>query len=321
MVAPNISELVTHTLRERSGKLADLVTNNNALLYKLKERGRSRPYSGGRTIMEELAYQENQTFKWYSGYETLDVRPTEIMTAAEYNIKQAAIAVSMSGLEMIQNSGKEAVLDLMEERISNAERTFMNQMSTAIYSDGTANSGKQLGGLQHLVADTGLGTVGGINSSTWGFWQNYVYDFSSNGYTVGPSNIQRGMEKAWVNQVRNGERSNLIVADNTMYLHYLNSLQPQQRFSDAKTAQAGFENLKFMSLEVILDGGQDGAAPDTHMYMLDMDYLKFRPHRQRNISMLGGRRQPLAQDAYVQFMVFAGNMTTSNRSRQAVLVA
>jgi hypothetical protein len=75
MPSPNLSELVTTTLHNRSGRLADNVTKNNALLYKLKRRGKVKPVSGGRTIVQELEYQENSTFLRYAGYEILNVTP------------------------------------------------------------------------------------------------------------------------------------------------------------------------------------------------------------------------------------------------------
>ncbi len=69
MASPNtdFSEIVTTTLRNRSGKLADNVTDNNALLTRLRKRGKVKPVSGGRTIVQELEYAENSTFKRYSG--------------------------------------------------------------------------------------------------------------------------------------------------------------------------------------------------------------------------------------------------------------
>ena len=68
MASPNLSEIVTTTLRDRSKKLADNVTNHNALLKRLNERGNIKLVSdGGRTIVQELEYAENTTFKWYTG--------------------------------------------------------------------------------------------------------------------------------------------------------------------------------------------------------------------------------------------------------------
>jgi hypothetical protein len=175
MASPNLSEIVTTTLRNRSGKLADNVTSNNALLNRLNKKGNVKPVDGGRTIVQELDYQENGTFKRYSGYETLDISPSEVFSAAEFDWKQGAVSVSISGLEELQNSGSERVIDLLESRIKNAERTMANNVSNDLYSDGTASGGKQIGGLQHIIADApSTGTVGGINRATYSFWRNYA---------------------------------------------------------------------------------------------------------------------------------------------------
>ena len=51
MASPNLSEIVTTTLRNRSGKLADNVTNNNALLNRLNKKGNVKPVDGGRSLL------------------------------------------------------------------------------------------------------------------------------------------------------------------------------------------------------------------------------------------------------------------------------
>src|SRR5215475_12851246 len=124
MAFPNLSEIVTTTLRSRSGVLKDNMSRNNALLARLNQKGRIRTFSGGRTIVEELNYANNQTFQWYSGYQVINVAPSQVFTAAEYPIRQAALAISISGLEELQNSGDEAIIDLLESRVMNGEDTF-----------------------------------------------------------------------------------------------------------------------------------------------------------------------------------------------------
>ena len=47
MATPNLSEIVTTTLRNRSKKIADNVTDNCGLLVKLKSKGKIKPFSGG----------------------------------------------------------------------------------------------------------------------------------------------------------------------------------------------------------------------------------------------------------------------------------
>jgi len=321
MASPNIDEITTTTLRKRSKKLADNVSNNTSLLYKLKSKGKVKPVSGGRTILEELSYAENGTFKRYSGYESLDITPSDVFTAAEFNWKQAAVAVTMSGLEMLQNSGDEAVIDLMESRIENAEVTMMNNISNDIYSDGTADGGRQIGGLQLLVSDAGAGTVGGINASTWSFWANYVFDFSSNSLTPSASTIQQAMNTTWLNTKRNRDEIDLIVADNTYFQYYWSSLQAIQRIGSDEMAKAGFSSLKFMNADVVADGAQGGDAPASHMYFLNCNHLHFRPHANRNFVPLNPDRHSSNQDAVVKLFALAANMTIRNRSLQGVLVA
>jgi len=320
MASPNLSELVTTTLRNRSAKLADNVSNNNALLYRLKEKGNNK-VDGGRTIVQELEYAENSTYTRYSGYETLNISPSDVMSAAEFDWKQVAVAVSISGLEELQNSGKEAIIKLLSSRIKNAEKTMYNNMSTDIYSDGTADGGKQIGGLQSIVADDGTGTVGGIARASYSFWANQYYDFSDNSATPGSDTIQTAMNTLYLNCARGADRPDLIVADNIYFRYYWESLQANQRFTNEKMAAAGFDNLKFMGADVVFDGGQDGACPASHMYMLNTDYLYLKSHKDRNMVPLNPDRFAVNQDAMVKLIGWAGNMTVSNSALQGVIVA
>lgn len=320
MTSPNLDEIVTTTLRNRTGKLADNVTDNNALLSRLKKKGTVKPVSGGRTIVQELEYAENGTFKRYSGYETLNINPSDVFTAAEFNYAQAAVAVSINGLEQLQNSGKEAIIDLLGSRIKNAERTMMNNIAADCYSDGTADGGKQIGGLALLVDSTpSTGTVGNINAATWSFWRN----IANTGTTATAANIQNLMNTVALSLVRGTDSVDLIIAGGTKYGLYLDSLQAIQRIGNTDEAGAGFTSLKYFgsgkSVDVVLDGGQGGNCPTNSMYFLNTNYIHFRPHSQRNFSAIGNERFATNQDAMVKLIGFAGNMTVSNRSLQGVL--
>ncbi|HVZ60629.1 MAG TPA: phage major capsid protein [Terriglobales bacterium] len=313
-------EIVATTLRNRTGKAADNVTKNNALLMRLRKKGNVKPVAGGRTIMQEIEYAENGTYKRYSGYEALDISPSDVFTYAEYNYAQAAVAISMSGLEMIQNSGEEAMIDLLEGRIKNAERTMQNNIALDIYSDGTADGGRQIGGMQLLVAGTPTNTVGGINASTYTFWQNKVFQsVTDGGSAFSSANAQSYMNRLWVQLVRGADMVDLIVADNNYYVAYLESLQAIQRITSDEMASAGFTSLKYMNADVVLDGGYGGGAPTNTMYFMNTDYLFFRPAASRNFVPLGDDRFAVNQDAMVKLIGFAGNMTTSNRFLQGVL--
>lgn len=323
MASPNsnFSEIVTTTLRHRSKKLKDNMSKNIALLMRLREKDNSTEISGGRQIIEELEYAENSTFMYYDGDEVLNIGVSDVFTAAEYDWKQAAVAVRINGKEMAMNSGSDAILDLLEKRVKNAEKTMLNNLSTGVYSDGTGTGGKQIGGLQLLVSDAGTGTVGNIVSGTYTFWQNAVFDFSTNSMTASASTIQDAMNSLYLSLCRNRDRPDLIVADNTYFGYYWKSLQAIQRITDDKVASAGFRSLKFMDSDVVFDGGFSGTAPSAHMYFLNTDYIRYVSHKNRNMVPLNPDRFATNQDALVKLIGWMGNMTLSNRSLQGVIVA
>ena len=319
-----MSEIVTTTLRNRSGKLADNVSKNNALLMRLRKKGKIKPVNGGRTIVQEMQYAENGTFKRYSGYEALNISPSDVITASEYNYAQAGVAISISGLEELQNAGEDQIIDLLESRIENAEQTMMNNIALDLYSDGTADGGRQINGLQALVAAAPTsGIVGGIDRSTTlaTFWRNQKWGFIADGSTTGSAaTIQNGMNQLYVKQVRGADAPDLIVADNVYYLFYLSSLTAIQRITTNEIAEAGFQSLKYMGADVVLDGGYGGGAPASSMFFLNTKYIFFRPHGKRYF-MPSDERFSTNQDAMIKFILFAGNLTMSNAFLQGRLVA
>ncbi len=335
MASPNLSEIVTTTLRNRAPDVANNVLRNNALLMYLNERGNVEPFSGGRTITQPLTYAQNSTYKRYSGYEVLNISPSEVITSAEFPIRQSAVAISISGLEMLQNSGKEAVIDLLKTRLSNAEDTIKNGLSYDIYSDGTATG--QINGLQALISTApGSGTIGGIDRATWTFWQNITYSAVTDGGAAATNaNIQQYMNNVALQLVRGNDGFDLIVADNNYYNLYLQSMQAIQRVTDEKVAGAGFASLKYYgsgrSVNVVLDGGFQGYSSDTNpttggapankMYFINTKYLHFKPHRDRNMVPINPDRYSVNQDAMVQLVGWAGNLTISNARLQGVLTA
>ena len=314
MASPNLTEIVTTTLYKRNKELADNVSNGNALLARLNQKGNVRTASGGRQIVEELEYAENSTFMYYSGYETLDISPSDVFSAAVYDWKQAAVNVSASGLETeIQNSGQEAVINLLEKRIDNAMKTMRNNLSTGVYSDGTGSSGKQIGGLQAIVADAGAGTVGGIESGTFTFWANQT---SGDATLTTAAEVRTEMQAMWLETTRGPDTTDFIVADQNLFSLFWDSLTDIQRISSSDEGVAGFRSLKYVTADVFYDG--DSGIPADHMYFLNTDYLYLRPHSARNVVPLE-KKSSLNQDAMIVPVVWAGNLTCSNRDLQGVV--
>jgi len=316
-----ITDIIATTIQSRSGELADNLTQNNAILQRLNQKGNVRPFSGGNVILEEIMYDDSTTnnANSYSGYEVLNIAPDSPISAAQFKIAQYADSVTMSGLEMLQNSSKEAIIDLLDGRMQVSEARLLNRISGDLYGDGTGNGGKNLDGLGAAVAASPTsGTYGGINRATWTFWQNQITSGATSSTT-----ILAAMTNAAIKQIRGTDKADLIVAGNTLYSYYVGALQAIQRIAAEESGAAGFASLKFYgggtSADVVLGGGYGAQETATYMYFLNTNYIFLRPHKERNFVPIGGERQAINQDAIVKLYGWAGNLTTSNSFLQGLL--
>lgn len=339
MASPNLSELVTTTLRNRTGRAADNMSRNNVILTKLSGRAKES-FTGGRTIVQELMYSNNVTYTRYSGYDPLNITPSDVLTSAEFPIRQMAVAISINGLEQLQNAGKYATINLLRSRIDNADKTAANGLAYDMFSDGTLSG--QILGLQALISATPtVGTIGGIDRATWSFWQNKKYGaVADGGAALTSANVQRYMNALALQLVRGMDMPDMILADNTSYAAYLESLTAIQRITKSDRAVGGFASLAYAGvgadIPVYLAGGFQGSTgdgntfgaggtgavggpPAGYMYFVNSDYLHYRPHAEREWVPLDPDRVSVNQDSMVKLIAWAGNMTTSNSFMQGVL--
>jgi hypothetical protein len=308
----NVSDIIATTIEARSKSIADNVTKNNALLARLEGRGKIKTVSGGSKIFQELSFAENGNAGWYSGYDLLPVAAQDVISAAEYEFKQAACPVTISGLDQLKNAGKEQMIDLLEGRISVAEATMANLIAGGLYSDGTGAGGKQIEGLNKAVPlAPGTGVYGGIDPATWTFWQNKFKD------SANTTTLLADWNGLWSSLVRGMERPDLIVVDSSTWAAYVALLQAQQRFTDTSSASFGFPSVKYMDADVVLDGGIGGFCPAYTAFFLNTKYLHYRPHSARNmVTLAPNKRYAINQDAEVQILAWAGNLTCSGRQFQ-----
>lgn len=318
-MAAGLSEIITTTLRDRSGKLADNVSKGNSLLTYTKRKGNWKS-AEGRTIIQELDFAENGTFMFYTGDEILNISSSDVLTAAEFDWKQASTAVKINGLELdVQNVGRAQKIDLLEGRITNAERTMKNKITESCYGDGTGTGGKAIGGLQLLVADDPTtGTVGGINRATYSNWRNSIYDFSVESVTASATTIQAAMNTLWLRTSRGTDTVDLILSDSVYFGFFWSSLQAIQRLYDPDMAKLGFKSVMFNTAQVVYE--DSAGMPASHMYFLNTDFIHFRYAPKRLFKPLE-KVMSINQDAFVQLITFAGNLTLSNAARQGVMHA
>lgn len=323
MASPNatFTELVSTTFRKHSKDIKDNVSKNNALYRRLVEKGSTRKEDGGLTIAQPLDYNNNSTYQRYSGYDVLNIGASDVISAAEYQWRQIAINVVASGLELRTNSGDSRIINLAKARTKNAIRTFKNNFSADIYSDGTLPN--QIGGLQALVSDTGTGVVGGIDSSVWSFWASQVQSAAAplqggSAITPGSATMESLMLPLWLSLVRGDDKPDLLVADNNYFMFYEQSQTSIKRYTNKEDADGGFMELKYKGADVIFDGGS--GIPANHMYFLNTDYFEIVVHKDADMTVMD-EMKPYNQDAAVIPILWMGNMVISNRHLQGVVKA
>lgn len=315
------SELVTTTFRNHSKEIADNVTKHNALFRRLNESGRIRMEDGGLSIVMPLEYAVNSTYQRYSGYDTLNINAVDVLTAAEFPWRQVAVNLAVSGQEMRINNGENRIINFVKAKIRNAQHSFANGLSTDMYSDGTAPN--QINGLQALIADTGTGTVGGINSGIYPFWQNRVQSAATpiqggSAIIPSPTTIESLMLPLWIAQTRGNDMPDLIVMADDYFTFYEQSQTSLKRYAPEDNGKGGMISMKYKTADVFFDSS--GGIPSSHAYFINTNYMDLVVHTQANMTIEDNVKS-VNQDAFVKPVLWMGNLTISNRSLQGVMKA
>jgi len=207
------------------------------------------------------------------------------------------------------------MIDLLTSRIDVAESTMKNLICGGLYSDGTGYGGKEIVGLDAAIPlDPTTGTYGGIDRATWTFWRSKIQNVS------GTTTLLADMNTLWASLQRGSDRPDLVIADSTVWQAYVGALQANQRFTSADVGNLGFPSLKYMDTDFVLDGGIGGFCPAGTAFMLNTNYIHYRPHSARNfVSLSPNKRYSINQDAEVQILAWAGGLTMSGSQFQGRL--
>lgn len=311
------TEMVTTTDRQWGTKVTDNVSNHNALLRRMKAKGNIKTVEGGYEIAEPIEYAENSTYQRYAGMEQLNTDGSDVLTSVKYEWQQVALHVVSSGREIRQNMGsKTRMVNLVKARKDNALRTAANNFSIDLYSDGALTN--QIGGLSHLVQTDGNGTVGGIDASTFTFWANqYREAAGTDAYTT--STLKNEMGKLWLPLNRGADKPDLVVMSHDFYSVFEAGIEDRARYTDKDSAGEGFTTLKYKSADVVFDDNTNFSTTAEKMYFLNTDYLYLVQHQEAQWTPDEDKR-PTNQDAVIVPIYWMGNMITTQRSLQGVLI-
>ena len=310
----NYDTLLTTTLANHMPKLVDNVFSARPFVYFLKQAGQIRTIGGGSKIVLPLLYAQNGTAASYSAYDTISTTAQTGLTAAEYNWKQYAASITISGIEEAQNNSEEQIIDLLEAKTFQAEETITEKfdemfITSGLTSNATGNSGKDWLGLAALVKDSASTSIGGINQATDTWWAPGHKNTTAGALTLAQ------MRTAYNTVSVGNDQPNVVLTTRTLFEKYEDLLQPQERFMDSKTADGGFQNLLFKGAPIVYDNYV--TAGD--MYFLNTKYIRLVGHSDTWFKPTPFVR-PTNQDARFAQILCYGELTISNRKRQGVLL-
>ena len=303
----NFDNLLTTTLANYRKQLTDNVFTARPLTYALMEKGRIRMLNGGTKIVEPLIYGQNSTVGSYSGYDSIALTPQEGISAAEFEWRQYAASISISGIEEAKNNGEQEIINLLEAKIMQAEESMRESFNQMFFSDGTGNGSKDWNGLGNLVESGN--TVGGIDSNTYTWWKSYEEN-TATALTLAQ------MSTAYNSVSVGNDHPDTLLTTQTLFEKYEALLQPNLRYTDTKTADAGFQNLLFKAAPVMYDTG----CTEGVFYFLNSKYITLVGHSDKWFSQTSFI-SPEDTDARYALIMCYGNLTVRNRAKQGKLTA
>jgi len=312
---PDFNAILSTTLQNYRPTLVDNIFKDLVLLNHLNERGRVVVEEGGTSIVEPLMYAVNNTVSSYSGYDAIDLTPQDGISAAEYDWKQIAASIAISGIEEAKNRGTEAIIKLLNAKIMQAEMSLKTSLNDMLFSDGTGNGGKDFNGLGNIIG-TQNNTVGGIDSTSNTWWN------PTQATTMGATLSLQNMSDVYNRASKGSDVPDLIVTNHSLFEKYEALLQQNVRYQDVAKANAGFTNLLFKQTPLVFDLALATDTTDAPMYFLNTKYLKLTGMNSHWFETTEFQKGTVAGvDARYALVMAFGELTCSNRSRQGYMTA
>jgi len=330
---PNITtnqayqQIFSMAVEERSSSYQDLVSNNNALLAVMRKKGLWKTYSGPR--IRETLQVGKQVAQWYSGFDQLLNPAIDLFNDAYFDPKMVVVPIILSMQEILNNQGDSQLMDVMDNYMEAAERSLEDTMDAGLFSDGTANGGKQITGLAAAIPIvTTSGEYGGLNRATATIWRTSTYDASGGAGSISLSaigtqvtdlTIRPMLNKIMTDRSRGRDYADLLLMSPEHYAAYDKAtIAIQHQTNETSMGKLGFSALEYIGggkrAEIVLDGGIGSNMPANTTFGINTDSLRLRYHPNRNFDRVfdGEGQMPIDKDAIAQFIGWMGELTMVN---------
>lgn len=163
----NVDNILAATLQEfRDGVQEQWVQNNVVLKY--LEKDAREMIDGGISIVEHLEYDDNSTVGWRGRTGTVPVVEDQFLTDARFLWATLTGLIVIYDHDLAKNMGKNQLINYLEAKVKNLNRSFQDQLERGILDDSTADV-DTINTLYDIVdsADPTLGALGDIARATY----------------------------------------------------------------------------------------------------------------------------------------------------------
>jgi len=302
-MALTYTNITASTLKHYEKKLYDNIFGAYPLTEKLMAKGQIKEFESGEKIFIPIEWGENSNVAWIAKTGTIATDDDNIVTAAEDEWRILAGTVKFNDLDNVLNRGEAQIVDLMKTKIKNLEKTMKKNLAESIH---TAQTGQAMNGLPDIVSTSS--TLHGIAVADCSVWISDYADNTSEALSI------IDMATAYNTLSEGADHVDLIDSSQTLFEKYESLVAPQLRFADSKSADAGFESLKFKGATIVLDK----QCTSDRMYFLNTDYLYLTFVKDRKFFAFPAVQASNQLYEVVKVVSYL-NLMTSNRRMQGML--
>lgn len=298
-------------------RIVDNIYLSNPLFFRWN-RARKVTYKGGTQIEVPLMYSKMAAGGVYSGYQVLNVAPTDSIQNGALSWAQHYVAVTVDGLTQLRAASDEAIVDYLATQFKQAEMDLADQLGYGLWS--TGSNAIEIAGLYEVVDNGSVqSSYAGIAHSSNSWWNSQV-DSTTTTMSINALNSLFG------NTVAGGRAPTLVVSARANYNRYYNLNLAPQSFpvqpggQDIQMAQAGFENLLFNGVPWVVDDHMGSSAAQAGPVFLNENYFELTMSRLADFTLRDFITPP-NQDAMTALLLWAGQLTCGNIARQGIFTA
>lgn len=249
--------------------IADNVYNSNPMFFRLN-RMNKKLVQGGFQIELPLMYARFAAGGFYSGYDALNIAPSDTVQNAAFSWKQAYVPVTVDGLTLVRVDSPQAIANFLALYFQQAEMELAEILGAGLWAQVPASNA--LDSIPVAVDQGSLATTYGGIAHSGNTWWNCQIDQATTTLTFA------AMQAVFGSSTFGGRHPTIIITDQFEFNKFLALFTTTTYFErgpgayDEVLAQGGWTNALFNNIPVLVESHVATIAGAHQMYFIDEQY-------------------------------------------------